>query len=820
MDKYSVLDLIGEGSFGRVFRGKDKQTGEIVALKLIPKVGHSDKDIKSLRCECKIQKELQHPNIVKMIDAFETDNEVISVAEYVPGELFRLFDQYKAEVVGQRRLPEYRVKELAGDLVSALHYLHRNRILHRDIKPQNILLDTEGRAKLCDFGFARNLGLNTMVLTSIKGTPLYMAPELIEEKPYDHTADIWSLGCIIYELLVGVPPFSTSSLFQLIKKIRYESVQWPSHLSAVARDWLQGTLEKDCRRRLSWPDLHNHPFVKDYVSIQGNIPGAVNALPPLTDTLSASQELAKEIQRQDKAKLLPGGSKTLIKVAQKHEIQKQQLAAAQNSLFSRKPGLPGSKLLEKRRFSDGSHLKVGSGDVGVGNGNGMLMGRHYASHMSRRMSEFGQQLSMMPHLAQAQYIAPVQPLQPHSKQQSPIKPFQRTTSNLYVPPKVEQKYNAYNINLNIPFQNKNQTQIIKQMYNANQSNVRPPIPSVTQFGSSQQSMSTSSSLGPPPLQFTQSIQQSGLVIPEPIRNNSHIEMAAVVEKLNSITTNDAANISADSNETLKNEDEEENILMKPEESLLENDEWCEFLDGQLSEIMDELDADGNLDCIDNTNFLGMIIGPLKNKNANPLLLQKIANILILPLILDKTKFATVYANLLNSYRNKNLINLLLLSIKISQNKDITEIDQEQIEEYEIAWALLLSLVSHLIHSEEFFVKQISHLDSDLFITLVESDSNEIILDSLSILNKLISCRKDLDDKFVKNIYQGVTNELLHEEVSGKIILKICYLLGLIARNYPSCTENKNLILKKISHCIKEESGDTNNAFKFCKKFME
>ena len=168
MDKYQVLDLIGEGSFGRVFRGRDKETGDVVALKLIPKLGHSEREMRSLRSECKIQRALRHPNIVQMIDAFETENEVISVAEFVPGELFRLFDQFKAEV-GYRRLPEPRVAEIAGDLVSALHYLHSHRILHRDIKPQNILLDQGGRAKLCDFGFARNLGINTFVLTSIKG---------------------------------------------------------------------------------------------------------------------------------------------------------------------------------------------------------------------------------------------------------------------------------------------------------------------------------------------------------------------------------------------------------------------------------------------------------------------------------------------------------------------------------------------------------------------------------------------------------------------------------------------------------------------------
>ena len=86
-----------------------EQSGEIVALKLIPKVGHTDKDIKSLRCECKIQKELKHPNIVRMIDAFETDNEVISVAEYVPGELFRLFDQYKAGMYSPLDYQDYKL---------------------------------------------------------------------------------------------------------------------------------------------------------------------------------------------------------------------------------------------------------------------------------------------------------------------------------------------------------------------------------------------------------------------------------------------------------------------------------------------------------------------------------------------------------------------------------------------------------------------------------------------------------------------------------------------------------------------------------------
>ena len=377
-----MLDLIGEGSFGRVFRGQERDTGRVVALKLIPKVGHSERELKSLRSECKIQRELDHPNIVRMLDAFETDNEVISVAEYVPGELFRLFDQYRHEVGGARRLPEARVQELAADLVCALHYLHSHRVLHRDIKPQNILLDAEGRAKLCDFGFARNLGMNTFVLTSIKGTPLYMAPELIEEKPYDHTADLWSLGCILYELLVGQPPFSTTSLFQLIKKIRYECIQWPGHLSPEARSLLAGLLEKDSRRRLSWPDLPHHPWLREVVRPELLLPGPDT----LTRGLTASQELAKEMQRQDKARLLPGGSQTLIRVAQKHELARTQLAAMGRG--------PVRKQEPQRRFSD----------VGQGGGR-MLLGRHDPRLQARRVS-------CLPSIAQAQYLAPPPPKEP------------------------------------------------------------------------------------------------------------------------------------------------------------------------------------------------------------------------------------------------------------------------------------------------------------------------------------------------------------------------------------------------------------------------
>ncbi|MEQ2282747.1 hypothetical protein AMECASPLE_004022 [Ameca splendens] len=316
MDLYHVLDLVGEGSFGRVYKGRKKFTGQVVALKFMPKVGRSEKELRSLKREIEIMRDLQHPNIVQLFDSFETETEVVVVTEYAEGQLFQILED-------DGNLPESQVREIACQLVSALYYLHSHRILHRDMKPQNILLGKSGVVKLCDFGFARAMSVSTLVLTSIKGTPLYMSPEIVEEKPYDHTADLWALGCILYELHTGVPPFYTNSIFHLVQLIVRDQVKWPDTMSDSCMSFLKGLLTKDPQKRLSWPDLLHHPFVADGVLVLSD----TNLFSPLTVTPSPDVVALKLKQVAEKSAPASGESGLLRKVREQMENKKREVGS-------------------------------------------------------------------------------------------------------------------------------------------------------------------------------------------------------------------------------------------------------------------------------------------------------------------------------------------------------------------------------------------------------------------------------------------------------------------------------------------------------------
>lgn len=214
-----------------------------------------EKEIKSLRQEIDILRKIYHENVIQLLDSFETSAEFCIVTELAQGQLYEILEEDK-------KLPETEIKFLARQLVSGLFYLHSNNIIHRDIKPQNVLISANGIVKICDFGFARAIESKTMI-TSIKGTPLYMAPELLREYPYNQKADLWSLGVILYELFVGQPPFYTDKFPTLMAKIINENVKYPDTMSFQFKDFLKGLLVKNPKERCDWNNIIDHPFIKE-----------------------------------------------------------------------------------------------------------------------------------------------------------------------------------------------------------------------------------------------------------------------------------------------------------------------------------------------------------------------------------------------------------------------------------------------------------------------------------------------------------------------------------------------------------------------------
>jgi eukaryotic-like serine/threonine-protein kinase len=201
--RYELEELAGTGGMSSVYRAHDRLLERKVALKILHDVLGRDADtIERFRREARSVAQLSHPHIVTVIDRGEDDGRQYIVFEYIDGE------NLKRVVEREGPLPVRRALTLAVTVGRALAFAHANGLVHRDVKPQNVLIDRDGRPKVTDFGIARSLDVDGMTRTgTVLGTSNYIAPEQASGQPVDALTDVYSLGCVVYELLTGEVPF-------------------------------------------------------------------------------------------------------------------------------------------------------------------------------------------------------------------------------------------------------------------------------------------------------------------------------------------------------------------------------------------------------------------------------------------------------------------------------------------------------------------------------------------------------------------------------------------------------------------------------------
>lgn len=212
---------------------------------------------KQLRREIEIQSNLRHPNILRLYGYFHDDKRVFLILEYASqGELYK-------QLAKCTRFSEKVASRYIAQMASALAYLHRKHVIHRDIKPENILVDSRGYLKIADFGWsvhAPSARRNTLC-----GTLDYLPPEMVEGREHSEKVDIWSLGVLTYEFLVGTPPFEDLNGYSATyKRIAKVDLKIPSYVSEEAADLIRRLLVKDPLGRLGLDRVAEHPWIVKY----------------------------------------------------------------------------------------------------------------------------------------------------------------------------------------------------------------------------------------------------------------------------------------------------------------------------------------------------------------------------------------------------------------------------------------------------------------------------------------------------------------------------------------------------------------------------
>ncbi|XP_026837184.1 serine/threonine-protein kinase MARK2 isoform X5 [Drosophila erecta] len=243
--KYKLIKTIGKGNFAKVKLAKHLPTGKEVAIKIIDKTQLNSGSLQKLFREVRIMKMLDHPNIVKLFQVIETEKTLYLIMEYASGG--EVFDYLVLH--GRMKEKEARVK--FRQIVSAVQYCHQKRIIHRDLKAENLLLDSELNIKIADFGFSNEFTPGSK-LDTFCGSPPYAAPELFQGKKYDGPeVDVWSLGVILYTLVSGSLPFDGSTLRELRERVLRGKYRIPFYMSTDCENLLRKFLVLNPAKRAS-----------------------------------------------------------------------------------------------------------------------------------------------------------------------------------------------------------------------------------------------------------------------------------------------------------------------------------------------------------------------------------------------------------------------------------------------------------------------------------------------------------------------------------------------------------------------------------------
>uniref|UniRef100_A0A8C5KPE3 non-specific serine/threonine protein kinase n=1 Tax=Jaculus jaculus TaxID=51337 RepID=A0A8C5KPE3_JACJA len=257
IDDFEIGRPLGKGKFGNVYLARLKKSHFIVALKVLFKSQIEKEGLEhQLRREVEIQAHLQHPNILRLYNYFHDARRIYLVLEYAPrGELYK-------ELQRNSTLDEQCTATIMEELADALTYCHSKKVIHRDIKPENLLLGLRGEVKIADFGWSvHTLSLRRRTMC---GTLDYLPPEMIEGKTYDEKVDLWCIGVLCYELLVGNPPFESSSHNETYRRIVKVDVRYPLSLPVGAQDLISKLLRYHPSERLTLAQIQKHPWVKTH----------------------------------------------------------------------------------------------------------------------------------------------------------------------------------------------------------------------------------------------------------------------------------------------------------------------------------------------------------------------------------------------------------------------------------------------------------------------------------------------------------------------------------------------------------------------------